>query len=263
VHVPPWLADDPTASADLAAFQGAIRALDTGIGRILRALDETGLAENTIVLFFSDHGMPYPRAKHSLYEPGCAAAALVRWPAGGWSGGCVIDTPLSGVDVLPTLLDAARVELPENVQGRSFRALLEGTNAAGATRAVVFTEQNFNAYSDVSRAVRAGRHKLMAHFTPGRAFYDSTQLWHPPARVPFIEDQPRTQHPSVELYDLGADPLETTNLASDPAAAGVLAELSALLLGWMEETCDPLLDGLPVPPLYQRTMTLLRSGGRT
>jgi arylsulfatase A-like enzyme len=257
VYVPPWLDDEPVAREDLVRFQGAIRTLDGAVGDILRALDETGLADNTLVVFMADHGIPYPRAKHSLYEPGCTVAALLRWPAAGWSGGRVIDHLLSGVDLLPTLLEVAGIEAPARVQGRSFKALLDGR--AYTPNDAIFTEQSYNAYADVSRAVRTETHKLIANFTPGRAFYDPSQLWHPTTRVPFIEDQPRTQHPSLELYDLAADPLETTNLADDPRHAGILEVTARRLFGWMQATDDPLLYGLPHPPIYHRTLEHLRA----
>jgi N-sulfoglucosamine sulfohydrolase len=258
VHVPPWLVDDPTARQDLAAFQGAIHAMDRAVGVILGALEAENLTANTVVVFVADHGIPYARAKHSLYEPGCAVAALLRWPEGGWTSGRVIDDLLSGVDLLPTMLDVAGLDVPARVHGRSFRALLDGGSYVAAD--AIFTEQSFNAYTDVSRAIRTDRLKLIANFTPGRAFYDSSQLWHPPASVPFIGDQPRTQHPSLEFYDLEADPLETANLAGDPEHASTLQMMAARLYAWMQATEDPLLEGLPQPPLYYRTLELLEKG---
>jgi len=255
VNVPPWLADEPAARQDLARFQGAIRALDRAAGEILDTLQQTGLAENTLVVFAADHGIPYPRAKHSLYEPGCACALLIRWPAAGWSRGQTHDALLSGVDLLPTLLDATGIPAPTGLHGASFRPLLDGRSYTART--YLFTEQNFNAYPDVSRAIRDHRHKLIANFTPGRSFYDSTQLWHPPARVSFMADQPRTQHPPVELYDLAADPLEQHDLAAGPVHAATLTALASRLHAWMQDTADPLLQGIPEPPIYRRALDRL------
>ncbi|MEX2386860.1 MAG: sulfatase-like hydrolase/transferase, partial [Phycisphaeraceae bacterium] len=87
VTVPPWLIDNDAARQRFAAFQGAIRSLNTGIERVLVALEESGQADNTLVLFTADHGIPFPRAKGSLYEAAMEAALLVRWPARGWTGG--------------------------------------------------------------------------------------------------------------------------------------------------------------------------------
>jgi hypothetical protein len=110
---------------------------------------------------------------------------------------------------------------------------------------------------DVSRAVRGEHYKLIATFTPGRAFHDSTRLWHPPARVPFRADQPPTQHPPLEFYDLETDALEQHNLAADQAHAAPLSAPAGYLQTCMRRTADPLLDGLPKPPLYRRTLDRL------
>ena len=256
VYLPPWIEDEPSAKEDFAAFQGSIHQLDAAVGRTVETLEETGLATNTLLVVLADHGIPFPRAKHSLYDPGCEITGIVRWPAGRWSGGKVYSDLLSGIDLLPTLLEVAAAPIPANVQGRSFRPLLDGGNYRAAE--AIYTEQNFNAYPDVGRAVRGQRFKLIANFTPGRAFYDSSQFWRPLSSVSFIADQPRTQHPSLELFDLQIDPLETTNLVNSPEHREQLRLMAALLNRWMRVTDDPLLDGLPEPPIYRETSTLLK-----
>lgn len=255
VYIPPWIEVEPSAREDFAAFQGSIHQLDAAVGRIIETLEETGLASNTLLIILADHGIPFPRAKHSLYEPGCEIAGIIRWPAARWSGGKVYSELLSGVDLLPTLLEVAAAPVPANVQGRSFRTLLDGENYQPAE--AIFTEQNFNAYPDVGRAVRTDRFKLITNFTPGRAFYDSSQLWRPLTSVSFIADQSRTQHPSLELYDLENDPLETTNLANSSDHREELRLMAARLDRWMQVTDDPLLHGLPEPPIYRETSHLL------
>ena len=257
IFIPPWIEDEPSAREDFAAFQGAMHRLDGAMGRILGAFEQTGLAENTIIVFIGDHGIPFARAKHCLYEPGCEIAALVRWPADGWAGGRIVSEMLSGVDLMPTLLEAVGQPVPRNVQGRSFRNLLDGEAYEPAD--ALFTEQNFNAYPDVSRAVRTERYKLIANFTPGRAFYDSSQLWRPLSSVAFIEDQPRSRHLPLEFYALENDPLEQFNLIDDPSYRDEVTHLKAKLYHWMRETDDPLLEGLPEPPIYRRTLDALRS----
>ena len=256
VAIPPWLADEGGAQKELAQFQGSLRALDAGVGRILAALDGNGLTKDTLVMIFSDHGIPFPRAKHSLYEPGCQAAAILRWPARGWADGRVVETLLSGVDLLPTLLGALKLPVPENVEGRSFLQLLDGGDYK--EREAVFTEQNYNAWTDVSRAVRTERHRLIANFTPGHGFSDSSQTWRPNTRVRFLENAVRTYHPPFELYDLLRDPLETRNLAEDPGSRKLLAAMQRRLYEWMKGTNDFLLDGLPEPPIYRWTLDGLK-----
>ena len=259
VHIPAWLADEPSAREELARFQASLRSLDTGVGRILDTLQQRDLAERTWVWLLADHGIPFPRAKHSLYEPGCAAAAVCRWPAGGWAGGRTFGQLLSGVDLLPTICDVLGMPVPGGVQGRSFKAVAAG--GAYAAKTAVFTEQSFNAWTDVSRAVRTERHKLIANFSPGRGFSDPSQTWRPGTRVAFLENATRTYHPPLELYDLERDPLEKTNLADDPQAALALAETGRLLHDWMRETGDPLLESPPVPPIHRWALDALRQLG--
>jgi arylsulfatase A-like enzyme len=144
---------------------------------------------------------------------------------------------LSGVDLLPTLLEAFGVPVPANVQGRSFLDALEGGPYVG--REAVFTEQSYNAWTDVSRAVGTQRHRLIVNFTPGRGFSDSSQTWRPRTRVRFLENATRTYQPPFELYDLAEDPLEERSLAGQPGHEVVFRDLRRRMLHWMRETEDP------------------------
>jgi arylsulfatase A-like enzyme len=154
------------------------------------------------------------------------------------------------------VLEALEVAPDPGVQGSSVCGSLDG--GAGVRRREVFTEQNYHVYLDASRAVRTDRFKLIANFSPGRSFFDSSQSWRPATRVAFIDDAARTLHPPLELYDLMADPLERESLAERVEHSAVLDDLRAKLLGWMTETDDPLLTGLPVPPALQRTLGMLK-----
>jgi N-sulfoglucosamine sulfohydrolase len=256
VYIPPWLADEPSAREDLSGFQGDLHALDSVIGSTLDKLAGSGRAENTLFIFLSDHGIPFPRAKHSLYEPGCQITAVLRWPERGWTGGQKLDSLHSGVDLLPTILEALQIPSPGTIQGTSFAPLLDGDKYK--ERTAVFTEQSFNAWTDVSRAVRTRRYKLIANFTPGRGFSDSTQEWRPPVRVRFLKNAVRTYHPPIEFYDLEDDPYEETNLASIPDFQELQEEHMRILYNHMRNTEDPLLNGPPVPPIYSWTMSELK-----
>jgi len=117
VTVPPWLVDDDGAREEFAGYQGAIHSLDNAVGEILAALEENGLRENTVVVFTADHGMPFPRAKCSVYDPGLQTPCIMRWPAGGLTGGTVHDAIISNIDYLPTWLDLLSLPTPAAVQG--------------------------------------------------------------------------------------------------------------------------------------------------
>jgi arylsulfatase A-like enzyme len=260
VTVPAWLIDEPSSREVFAAYQGAIRGVDAAIGRVLGALQQANQADRTIVIFTADHGIPFPRAKSSLYDPGVSVALLVRWPAGGWAGGKVRGEMVSNVDHFPTLLDALGLDAGPRVHGRSYRPLLDGESYRAND--AVFCEHNYHGggmFFDPRRAVRTERFKLIANFTTNRP-------WVAHAGIRLVESIAANEmnqlgmgrFPNVELYDLAADPPEMHNLAGSPGRAEVLRELKARLLEWMQRTGDPLLDGFPPPPTYHRTMEQLR-----
>jgi len=102
VRVPGYLADTPGARQDVAMFHGSIRSMDAAVGAILAALDESGLRDDTIAVFTTDHGIAFPRAKATLYDPGINTTLLMRWPEG-FPGGGVHRELLSNVDLEPIL----------------------------------------------------------------------------------------------------------------------------------------------------------------
>ena len=140
----------------MASIQGAIRALDTPVGSILNAPEEGGLSHMTLTAFTADHGIAMPRAKCALYDPGIEVALIMRWPDGGIGGGRVEPDLVSNVDVLPTLLEAARVPMPEGLQGRSFLPLLRREEPQ-EVRDAVFAEKTSHSYYDPMRCVRTER----------------------------------------------------------------------------------------------------------
>jgi arylsulfatase A-like enzyme len=252
VTVPPYIPDSPAAREEFAAFQGAVAAADRAVGRILAALDRTGRAEQTLVVFTTDHGVAMPRAKCTLYDPGLETALLVRWPAAGISGGNVVDALLSNIDLLPTLLDLSGTPIPPAVQGRSFWPLLRGEPYR--PRAEIFAEKTYHSYADPMRAIRTERYKYIRNF-------EATFLVEVPGDIQegaiFRADPSRyvgATHPAVELYDLATDPLEQANRAGDPALTTIQDDLDQRLWSWMEATADPLLAG-PVPsPAYRHAI---------
>jgi len=256
VTIPPYIVDEPSAREEFAAFQGAIRKVDSRIGRVLDALDETGLSENTITIYTADHGIPFPRAKCSLYDPGLQVPFIVRWPGGGWTGGKVYGEMISNIDYVPTLLEAAGIPVADNVHGRSFLGLLDGTGYE--PRGEIFAEITYHDYYDPRRSIRTETHKLIAGFSATLALMDPTQSWRP-ATTPKVPDDPaRHRHPHIELYDLVKDPLEFEDVADDPAYAGVRKQLAGRLLDWMAATGDPLLAGVPVSPMHEKTLAMLK-----
>jgi len=237
VSLPPWLKDTPGAREDLAQYDGCIRDMDKAVGEILHALDESGLADNTLVLFVSDHGSPFPRAKSTLYDPGINVALLMRWPRG-FSGRRARDEMIANVDLFPTILEAAGAAVPDDIQGRSFLPLLRGE--AYEPRSDIFCGTNVYD-NDTKRAIRTERYKYIHNLMPGPAVLlaDAESGL---SRRDYGNDHCRPR-PEFELYDLHVDPLEQTNLAGRQAFETVERELADRLRRIRTDTRDPYLDG--------------------
>jgi len=208
----------------------------------VRALDEAGLGEDTVVVFTADHGIAFPHAKMTLYDPGIETALLMRVP--GVEGGQVYGEMISNVDVAPTVLDLLEMEIPAYMQGRSFSGLLRGTGyePGGA----VYAEKTYHSYYDPMRAIRTDRWKLIANFDYGPQQEISGQYTvNTKSYVEIIRAHPLPciSHPPFELYDLETDPWEQDNLADDPDHTEIRDGLIRRLREWMQETGDPLLDG--------------------
>ena len=243
---PAHLPDLPEVRRDMAHFLASARSLDDGVARVLHALDRTGLAERTLVILTTDHGLPFPGAKATLFDRGLGVSLVVRGP-GGFRGGRVVDAMVSHLDVLPTLCDLAGLPHPPYLQGRSLLPLV-----AGETHRLhdeLFAEITFHAAYEPQRAVRTDRYKLIRRF----ASLDGPVL-------PNTDDGP-TKDALLELgwegwateperlHDVLLDPGEGRNLIHDPAYAAVARDLRERLRRWMAQTGDPLLHGpVPLPP---------------
>ena len=258
VSVPPFLVNDGAAQSEFRHYQGAIRKLDYAVGEIFAAIDALpGMVRgNTLVVFTTDHGMPFPRAKCSVYEPGMETCLLLRWPEGGLTGGKVIDALVPHTDVFATLCEWGGVANTPQNEGQSFAPLLRGD--AYTPHEAIFGEMTFHDYTDPVRSVRTDDWKLIANFSNARSFMDPSQQWQPRC-TPTVPARPQTAyHPPIELYDLKADPNETVNLANDPAFGAIRAEMTARLFAWMQRTDDPLLSGIPLSPIHRATLAALK-----
>ncbi|MEO6810417.1 MAG: sulfatase-like hydrolase/transferase [Isosphaeraceae bacterium] len=197
-----------------AAYYTSVNYLDHELGRVLDALDASGLAENTIVVYLGDHGYLLGQhgrfEKHILYEPGLRVPLIFRWPKHLPEGRRVTEQ-VELVDLLPTLLDLCGLPNPPNIHGQSLTPLLNGEPGAKG-RDIVFSE-----YLENEEAmVRSDRYKLIVG-TGRRARQDGYETANP------------TPGPYKRLYDLQADPDETTNLHDQPDLASTLAKLQHAL----------------------------------
>ena len=251
--VPGFLFDDAVVKKELGHYYSSVRRADDGMGHILKALEASGEADNTLVMFLSDHGMPLPFAKTQLYHHSTHTPLIVRWP--GVTKAQTVDDEhmVSAVDFLPTLLDVAGAAHPEGIDGRSFAPLLKGEAQAG--RDLVIKEYNENAGGsrDPMRAVQTKRllylfnpwsngQRIMATATTGTPTY---------RRMAELAKTDKTlaarhdlyQHRVVEeLYDVETDPDCLVNLIDAAAEQQDLTRLREALEAWMVKTGDHMLD---------------------
>lgn len=240
VRVPPFLPDTPEVRQDLAEFHGTVKAADEAVGAILEALEATGLAANTLVVLTTDHGIAFPRAKGTLYDAGLGIALLMRWP-GQIPAGRVCSQLLCNVDLLPTLAEVAGISAPGGIDGKSFLPLLFGE--ATSTRDHFFCELTWHDRYSPARGIRTGKWKYIKHLAPGPSVYLPLDIHKSLSGSAVREQYYSGPHAGEELYDLEADPLETSNLAGEAVHAEMLAELRNRVRHWREATSDPLLKG--------------------
>jgi len=239
VFVPPYLPDTPEVREDIADFHGLIHAADACVGELLKALDDTGLAENTWVIFTTDHGIAFPRAKSTLYDPGIRTALIMRWPAG-FPAGKVFDQLVSNVDLLPTILETVGAPIPGNVEGRSFLPMLAGGDYQ--KRHHIFAEKTYHDIYDPMRCIRTERYKYIRSYERRPWLPLPSDIRRSPSATA-LPPQYREPRAPEELYDLQEDPLEMHNLVGHPDCEEEHRRLAQELTRWQEETDDPILHG--------------------
>ena len=242
----PVLPDTPEVRRDVAAFKAGARQLDDGIGAVLHALHEAGLAQNTLILYTADHGPAFPGMKCTLTDHGIGVALIMAGPEP-FGGGSVCDALVSHVDVLPTLCANLGIDPPPWLQGKSFLPVLTGD--AAEINDAVFAEVTYHAAYEPQRSVRTPRYKYIRRFG-GRSTPVLPNCDDSPSKDVWLQHGWRTQTVDEEqLFDLIFDPLERRNLIAEPDMAAVREDLRERLLAWMQRTHDPLLQGpVPAPP---------------
>lgn len=239
---PPPLPDTPEVREDVAAFKASARLLDGGIGAVLKALDSSGLAEKTLVICTTDHGIAFPGMKCNLTDHGLGVLLIMRGP-GGFSGGKVCDALVSHIDLFPTLCKLLGLGKPPWLQGRSLLPLLRGAEEINEE---LFAEVTYHAAYEPQRAVRTRRWKYIRRYDE-RGRPNLPNCDDSPSKDVFLRHRWRERAVAKEeLYDLVFDPHEARNVAGEPAAQPVLRDLRRRLERWMRRTSDPLLLG-PVP----------------
>ncbi len=251
--VPGFLFDDAVVKKELGHYYSSVRRADDGVGHILKALKDSGEADNTFVMFLSDHGMALPFAKTQLYHHSTHTPLVVRWP-GVTKPGSVDDKHMvSAVDFVPTLLDVVGAAHPKGIDGHSFAPLLKGKPQDGRDRVIKEYNENAGGSRDPMRAVQTKRflylfnpwsngERVMATATTGTPTYRRmAELAKKDKKIAARHDLYQHRVPE-ELYDIEKDPDCLVNLIDDPACQQELAKLRKALEAWMVTTGDHMLD---------------------
>jgi len=243
-----YLPDRRGIRHDLAEMHGMVYAIDDAVGEIVTALEGKGLDEETLVIFTTEHGIAFPRAKGSCYDAGIEAALILRYP-GIAEGGETYDELISNVDVLPTILDIVEVDIPDNLNGRSFLSLLTDDDGYDE-RERIFAEMTWHDMYNPVRMIRTERYKYIRSFWHLPKVYLPTDVFASEAGREVREKYSVPTRPYEELYDLTETPREDENVIHEPRYQEIRIEHSRRLKEWMEATDDPLLDGPLVPADY-------------
>lgn len=271
--LPPYYPDTPLVRKDWARYYDNITAMDYIVADLLQQLAADGLADNTVVFFWGDHGRGLPRAKRFVYDSGLRVPLIVRWP-GQIKPGTVNDELVCLFDLGPTALSLAGVPIPAQMQAQ---AILGPQKKTPRRFAFAHRDRMDEAY-DMSRSVMGKRYHYIRNFFPGRPYAQHIEYME---EMPTMKEWRRLykdhmnaldpnygkalntaqlafmapEKPPEELYDLANDPHEIRNLAGDPKLQGTLREMRAALDKWQQDTQD--LGLVPELELRER----MRPGG--
>jgi len=246
VFVPPYLADTPSTRKDLAMYYDEISRMDENIGTFIEELEQRGLRENTLIVFLSDNGAPFPRAKGSLYDAGIRTPLIFNWPGQIESGR--YDGLTSVVDLAPTLLEVAGLSPVPDMQGHSIAEVFNDRSVPG--RGFVFSERNWHDTDAHMRSLRTEDYKLITNGYPSRPFPIAADLGDSPAWFSLLEKKRagtlteaqsrlfQVPRPAVEVYYLPEDEWELQNVAGTPKHDPMIDSLTQRLHRWKQETGD-------------------------
>ena len=249
VIVPPHLPDNPEVRRDLAEYYQSATRLDRGVGLFLKMLEETGQLDNTLIIFISDNGIPFPGAKTTLYEAGVHLPMIVAGPTA--PEGRTNQALVSFIDIAPTVLDWCKAKGPSSYKlpGKSLLPILNDDQPQGWDTVFGSHQMHEITMAYPMRSITTRTHKYIVNLDHAKEFPFASDLWGSPSWQSVRSGNLKMlgqrsvadflHRPKEELFDLASDPREMKNVAADPANAAVLTELRRRLRAWQEETNDP------------------------
>lgn len=286
VIVPPIFPDNDIVRSDILDYLVEVEHFDSMVEQAIATLEESGQLDNTIVVVTSDHGMPFPRAKASLYDAGSRVPLAIRWPGGVTNPGRAVHAFVNLSDLAPTFLEAAGLEPPEIMTAQSLLAVFRNDKPKNREAAYIAMERHDGCRKGGKgypcRAIRTADYLYIHNFEPSRWPSGSPDASACARSIPYgeIDSAPtktflmehRNEHgvarlaelafgmrPAEELYDLKSDPDQMVNLAGTVGVAETQAALRKRLFDHLEATEDPRVVGGTVDwdfyPYYGRIST--------
>ena len=257
--IPPYLPDTEVVRRDMWKLYNNIAEMDRQVGAVLKQLEDDGLLENTIIVFYGDHGGPLPREKRLIYDSGLNTPMIIRYP-NKMHAGTKDEQLISFIDFAPTLLSLTGMQPREYMHGQAFI----GEHKAKEERKFIHAAADrFDGFTDVIRAVRDKRYKYIRNYRPEQGYYLPVDYREQiPAMQELLRLRDEEKLDSVqslwfrnhkdpeELYDCLIDPYELNNLAEDPAHSDKLQELRTEMDRWLKEIGDE--PNLPEKELISR-----------
>lgn len=235
VPIPPYLPDTEIAKNDIRRFYSNIKKMDTEVGEILKQLEADGLLDNTIIVWYTDHGGCLPRQKRLLYDSGLKVPMIVRFPKKQYAG-TRDNRMISFIDFAPTTLSLANIEPPKNIHGTAFLGKFQ---AKKMPKYIFAAADRFDEKYAKGRAVRGERFKYIRHYSEANEpiYLDLAYRKQQPIMMEMLrlKDEKalnetqllwfKTPKPKEELYDTWNDKHEINNLVNNPKYAAKLSEL--------------------------------------
>ncbi len=250
VIVPPFLPDLPAVREDLAAYYQAVSRFDSIVGALLETIDSFGRADETLIIVSTDHAMPFPGAKASMFDSGHHCPFLIR--AGAASPAGRNDAMMNWTNVRPTIHDWCGVPAPADLPARSLLPILGEPNPRGWDE--TYFSHCFHEVMDYNpyRVLHGRRYKFVRNLAPGLKVPFPTDLYRSPtwsaarqAEVSMMGERPTARilsRESEELYDLQTDPVEAVNRIGEPALRQIADEMRQKLIDFRVRTRDPWLE---------------------
>lgn len=245
--IPPYLPDTDLVRRDMWKLYNNIGEMDKQVGAVLKQLEDDGLLENTIIVFYGDHGGPLPREKRLIYDSGLNTPMIIRFP-NKMHAGTKDEQLTSFVDFAPTLLSLTGINPPKYIQGQAYLGKFKADKERKYIHAAA---DRFDGFTDVIRAVRDKRFKYIRNYRPKQGYYLPVAYRE---RIPTMQELLRLRNeekldakqgkwfwkykPEEELYDCLSDPNELNNLADNPEHKDKIEELRTEMDRWLKEIGD-------------------------